>query len=132
MPYTFTPGGNPAAIAEQDYAAAASVTFTRFTSCIGLLARNGTKVTGVHLVMFSNTDTPFDNAAANAAVHLLGNYSSIVVIGQVGMWQDNLTAPFQHLVAQLHNPQLINVNDGIYGGRVNNGVFQINQNGHWA
>ncbi|PLY42111.1 hypothetical protein CSZ94_12080 [Janthinobacterium sp. ROICE36] len=131
MSYVFTHAANALSIAEQQYATAGTVRFSAFTSCIGLLARNGTNVTGVHLVMFSNTDSPFDNAAAEAAIALLGAYQQVVVIGQTGMWDDNFHGPYQHLLAGLAHPIVIDVNDGTYGGRVANNVFQTYQNGNY-
>jgi hypothetical protein len=132
MSYNFTQAANVMSIAEQEYGDAAEIRFSTFTSCIGLIARNAGNVTGVHLVMFSNTDSPFDNAAANAAIALLGAYTHVVVIGQTEMWNDNLPGPYQHLLAGLNKPTVIDVNDGVYGGRVENGVFQTYQNGHYV
>jgi len=129
MAYNFAPAGNVMAIAEQQYGTAQEVRFTQFTSCIGLLARAGNNVTGVHLVMVSADDTPFDNAAADAAVALLPAYTQVVVIGQTQMWNDNLNGPYNYLLGLLANPVIIDVNDGIYGGRVEAGVFQTYQNG---
>jgi hypothetical protein len=132
MPYNFAAAGNVLQIAEQQYGTAGTVRFTGFTSCIGLLARNGGNVTGVHLVMVAADNTPFDNAAANAAVGLLGGYGAVAVIGQTGMWADNLPGPYNHLIGLLHNPAIIDTNDGTYGGRVSGaGVFQTYQNGNY-
>ncbi|MCF6282665.1 MAG: hypothetical protein L3J28_10760 [Candidatus Polarisedimenticolaceae bacterium] len=131
MPYNYTQAGNTMAIAEQQYGSDNEIRFTTFTSCIGLIAREGGDVTGVHLVMFASDDTPFDIAAADAAIALLGNYSEVVVIGQTQMWEDNLPGPYQHLIAGLNNPTIIDMDDGIYGGRVENNLFQTYQNGNY-
>jgi hypothetical protein len=132
MAYIFSQAGNALGIAEQEYAAAAEVRFSTFTSCIGLVARAEGELTGVHLVMLSNDGSVFDNAAADAAVNLLGNYQQVVVIGQAGMWDDNINAAYQHLLGNLNNPIIIDVNDGIYGGIVDNNVFQTYQNGNYV
>lgn len=131
MAYTFTQTTDTTNITEQHYGTDNEIRFSAFTSCIGLMARHDNKVTGVHLVMFSNDDSPFDNAAADAAIALLGDYSEVVVIGQANMWNDNLTGPYQHLLANLNNPTVIDVNDGTYGGRVEGTHFQTYQNGQY-
>ena len=132
MSYNFTQAGDVMNIQEQQYGSAGEIRFSLFTSCIGLIARQGNNVTGVHLVIFSSDDTPFDNAAADAAIGLLGNYQQVVVIGQTGIWAHNLPGPYQHLIAGLANPVVLDKNDGIYGGRVENGVFQTYQNGNYV
>jgi hypothetical protein len=112
------------AIAEQQYGTAATVQFTQFTSCIGLLGYNGGQVTGVHLVMVSNDDTVFDNQAADLAVQALGVYTSVVVIGETDLWEANVGAAYNYLLGLLNNSVIIETGDGIYGGRVENGVPQ--------
>ena len=125
MAYSFNMAKDPLNVAEQQYATAEEIRFTMFTSCIGLIARNNAVVTGVHLVMLSEDDTPFDNNAAQAAVDLLGEYQEVVVIGQANMWQHNLSAPYDHLIGLLENPTIRDLNDGVYGGRVSGDQLQI-------
>jgi len=128
--YDFTLAKDTMKIAEQEYGTDAEVRFTIFTSCIGLLARKENNVTGVHLVMFSDTGNVFDNEAAEAAAACLPvGYTSVVVIGQVNMWEDNLNGPYNYLLSLLNNPNTIDKNDGIYGGRVLNQKFQYYDNG---
>jgi hypothetical protein len=132
MPYLLAPGGNAMAIAEQQYAGAGTIRFTPFTSCIGVMGYNAGVVTGVHLVMFAQDDTPFNNAAANATVAAIGAYARVCVIGQTQMWADNLTAPYNYLLGLLLNPVVIDMNDGTYGGRVVNGICQVYLNGNYV
>ena len=134
MSYNFTQAGNVMNIEEQQYGSAGEIRFSKFTSCIGLIARNGNNVTGVHLVMVSSDDTYFDNAAADAAIRLLGNYQQVVVIGYTATWAANLLDPYQHLIAGLRKPVIIEneKDNGKYGGRVKNGVFQTYQNGTYV
>ena len=129
MSYNFTQPKNEMNITEQEYSASSEIRFSVFTSCIGLIARNEGNVTGVHLVMFSNDDSLFDNSAADAAVALLGSYQEVVVIGQANMWESNFPDPYQYLISLLNSPKIIDVDDGIYGGRVEDNIFQTYQNG---
>ncbi len=128
MSYSFTQAPNAMNIQEQEYGAEIEVRFSMFTSCIGLLALSGNAVTGIHLVMISNSDTLFDDAAAAAAVALLpAARTRIIIIGQIDFFSQ---APgYARLLTLLNNPPIISVGDGIYGGRVNNGAFQTYQNG---
>ncbi len=131
MPYDFNKTDNTLQITEQRYGESNEIRFSNFDSCIGLIAKNGNTLTGVHLVMFSNDDSSFDNTAADDAINLLGDYEEVIIIGQANMWNDNLHAPYQHLLAGLNNPQVIDMNNGSYGGRVIEGNFQIYENGEY-
>lgn len=132
MSYNFYPASNVMKIAEQQYGTDNEVRFTIFTSCIGLLAKNNNHVTGVHLVMLSENETLFDNTVADDAVKLIGQYQQVVVIGQTNMWDDNLNKSYQYLIGKLRNPVIIDKNDGTYGGRLNNNIFQTYQNGNYV
>lgn len=136
MPYTYNPAYNPLAVEEQAYSTAVELRFTAFTSCIGLLAAcandNVGQVTGVHLVMVGADESVFDNAAADNAVALLGQYSQVVVIGLTDLWQANLPGPYRYLLAQLTHPIVMPEQDGLYGGRIEAGVFQVYINGAYV
>lgn len=132
MPYLLAPGGNAMAIAEQQYAGAGTIRFTRFTSCIGVMGYNAGVVTGVHLVMFAVDGTPFNNAAANAAALAIGAYARVAVIGHTQMWAANFPGPYAHLLGQLVAPDIVDMDDGIYGGRVINGICQVYLNGNYV
>jgi hypothetical protein len=129
MPYTLNPAANPQQIGEQEYGTAGTIMFTQFTSCMGVIARNGNNVTGVHLVVVGQDGTVFDNAAAQATIQVLGAYTEVVVIGLLDIWAG--VPGYPTLINGLNNPVLIEVDDGLYGGRVNAGAFQTYQNGAW-
>lgn len=136
MPYTYTPALNPLAVAEQGFSTDPETRFTRFTSCIGLLVNhegmNADNVTAIHLVMVSDDGTVFNNQAADNAVALLGDYQQVVVIGETDLWEDNLPGPYSHLLSQLTHPIVMQRGDGIYGGRILNGQFQVYDNGYYS
>ena len=54
MPYQLKEGKDPLKIAEQEYASGTKLKLTKFTSCIGVVAKHGPVLTGVHLVMMGN------------------------------------------------------------------------------
>lgn len=124
MAYTLTAAADIMNIAEQQYGMGNEIRFTVFTSCIGIIARHDDVLTGVHLVMFDSNDEPFDDTGVEETIQILGGYDQIVVIGQTGMWADNLPGPYGKLIGELNNPTIIDQDNGIYGGRVNGGVFQ--------
>ncbi|TDF41456.1 hypothetical protein EYS14_00940 [Alteromonadaceae bacterium M269] len=131
MPYPLTQTSNGTSIAEQEYAYATEVRFTKFTSCLGIIAKQGSNLIGIHLVIVSNQETVFDNKAADDVAALLSGYENITVIGKTGFWLDNLEAPYKYLLSRLGNPPTINVEDGIYGGKLNEGKIQLYQNGSY-
>ena len=115
---------NPMRIAEQEYASATTIRFTPFTSCIGLVARKGTMLTAVHLVIMSNTDTLFDDGAAKQVASILGAYDEVVVLGLIDIWEDNVPA-YRTLIKSLKSPTFVPKNDGTYGAIVANGKISI-------
>lgn len=133
MAYTLNPAQDVMAIAEQQFGSGEEIRFTPFTSCIGVIAREGNQVTGIHLVMLSQDDTPFNDDAARLTLRTLSNYTQVIVIGQIEMWEDNFQQPYQTLINGLNSPMTISRNDGKYGGRVNGqGKFQIYENGKYS
>lgn len=135
MPYTFSPAPDPMAVAEQAYSKDPTIQFTPFTSCIGLLANykdiNRNDVTAVHLVIVSDDATTFNEEAAKNAVALLEDYDQVVVIGATDIWHDNVPLPYQYLLSLLNQPIVVQRGDGIYAGRIDEGRFQVYDNGHY-
>ena len=54
MPYTITETTNPLKIEERECASGPEIKFTKFTSCIGVVAKHGPVLTGVPLVMLGS------------------------------------------------------------------------------
>lgn len=125
MAYSFSRASNTMQIAEQEYGTNKEIRFTMFTSCIGLIARKDKQVTGVHLVIFSESGDIFDEAAAADAIKLLGKYDKVVVIGHIDIWAGQIPG-YEALIRGLKSPVKMSEDDGIYGGRVTDaGDFQI-------
>jgi hypothetical protein len=131
MPYSFSQANNVLAIPERQYATSNEIRFAGFSSCIGLIAKTGNNLTGIHLAMMDDQDHWFDAAAADIAITMLGVYERVVVIGQVPIWEDTATVSgaYARLVANLNNPRIISRDDGVYGARVHNNTFQTYEQG---
>ena len=92
-------------IKEQQFATAAEIMFTKFTSCIGVIAKKGDMLTGIHLVMIADDFSEFDSTAAIAALKLLPERPDyFYVIGHVNMWKSSKTdvgKGFQKLISEM-------------------------------
>jgi len=124
MAYVYTLASDLQNISEQEYGTANEIQFTNFNSCIGVVARKGNNVTGVHLVIVSTDQTIFDNVAAEGCVNLLpDDYDEVIVYGIIETW--SLVAGYQRLLNLLNNERVISCDEGIYGFRVHNGRVQV-------
>lgn len=133
MTYQFSQAANAMAIAEQEYATAATIQFTGFTSCIGVIAKKGPLLTGVHLVMSSPSRTVFNQIAATRLMYeVLGNqYDKVCIIGCVDLWrnpQNGVVAAFQKLESMIRSLELVqtfNFAAGTYGATVDGNDIEI-------
>ena len=108
--YTLSQTKDVLNIAEQQYASAKEkIQFTAFTSCIGVVAKNGGRLTGVHLVMIGKPpDDPLFGADATdvpRVIELVMPADAVVVFGGIPFWRDSesdvVKAAFQKLTAAL-------------------------------
>ncbi|MGB0523419.1 MAG: hypothetical protein ACPGJS_10695 [Flammeovirgaceae bacterium] len=121
MPYNLSQGGNAMAIAEQEYATAGEIKFTAFTSCIGIISRDKTKITGIHLVIIGKDKTPFNDNVIPEIVRILGSYDQVWVIGSTGIWENpanGVSAAYEKLIKALKNPSIYPLADGTYGAKL--------------
>lgn len=133
MGYNFTAAANPLAIAEQEYATADTIMFTTFTSCIGVIAKKGTQLTAIHLVMTARDGTLFNQVTASRIIFevLPANYDKVLIIGCTDLWknpQNNVLNGFNTLRGQikaLEDVQIYNWTSGIYGAHLEGGDIEI-------
>lgn len=118
-------------VAELQWGRAASVRFTFFDSCLGLLGRDGNHVVGVHLVMVA--DRPFDDEAAALAASVVVHCNEVWAIGNVNLWLQNVRGPMQTMAALVGGGWRLkhDHDSGIYGGRINGGRLQYSFAGAW-
>lgn len=119
MPYTFQRTYRMR-IAERQYALGTTIQFTNLDSCLALVGRrsNG-KVFGIHLVIYSDDMSLFDQAAADTAAELLGECTDVAVIGPYDCWQNpenGVSDAFDSLVERF-NPNMV-LEDRVNGLRV--------------
>ncbi len=124
MAYVFTKAGNDTKIAEREWGKADPIMFTTFTSCIGIMGIKDDKVIGVHLTLMGTEDELVTTANIDQAVALLDGAANPVIIGQVEIWADNVSAVYQHLVTILKPVDTYPRDDGTYGGRNHQGRVQ--------
>ena len=128
MAYLYTQANDLAKISEQEYGTGEEIWFTYFDSCIGVIARKGDNVTGVHLVRLSKDATYFDNSAAQGCVDLLPDaYDDVVVFGVNDEWEadEKVKAGYAHLLSLLTNPTKKQYGSAKYGFRVKNSKIQF-------
>jgi hypothetical protein len=132
MAYTLSEASNRLSIKEQEYASAAEIKFTMFTSCIGVIAKKGGTLTAVHLVMKSRDDSLFDStAAANVLALLPKSPDAVTIFGCCSLWenpQNNVLAGFQKLTGSLSSVtkyQQYTFGEGEYGAQIDGSDIEI-------
>lgn len=131
MPYILHPAPNAMVIRERQYAVGNPVRFSAFTSCLGLMAwaTDENVIRAVHLSLLDENDHPFDDDAVGEVLTRLLDYRLVVVVGHVTAWTARLPNAYRRLIGQLRNPHIIDAADGIYGGQIAGGNFQLYQAG---
>jgi hypothetical protein len=132
MPYKLKGGTDPANIAEQEYATSSTIGFTTFTSCIGVIAKKGSELTGIHLVMVADDHSTFDEQAATAVHQALPDtYDKVSIVGCINLWEnpDNgVRAAFQKLSGGIKSLEKVQVYDrdfGIYGATIEGSDIKV-------
>jgi hypothetical protein len=88
MPYQLKEGKDPLNIAEQEYASGKKLKFTKFTSCIGVVAKKGPTLTAVHLVMVAKDESVFDPNDAVKVLELLPPApDAVAIVGCIDLWE---------------------------------------------
>lgn len=124
MPYTLTQAANVQAIAECEYGTAQSIMFTKFTSCLGILAKvqGQDQVIGIHLVLVdSNSNTFGAGDVATVTGVLAGqNYdpATVIIIGKISFWEASAGPAYNALVTALQPTATYQFADGTYGAQI--------------
>lgn len=134
MPYTFSAATNVLKIAEQEYGSGAEISFTKFTSCIGVIAKKGSTLTAAHLVMKAKDkdETLFGTGTAADLLALMPDtYDKVTIIGCIALWenpQNNVQAAFQKLTAGLKTLEKVQqypLASGTYGAKVDGDDIEL-------
>ena len=132
MPYSVTPAKDAGSIKEQEYASAKQITFTKFTSCIGVIAKKADTLTAVHLVMVDPNGVRFDTTAAATVIGILPkDPDAVTVFGCIDSWENpanTVLAAFQKLTAPysaLKKYQQYTFGQGTYGAKIDGDDIEI-------
>ena len=116
MPYELIKGTDPRNIREQEYASSPTIKFTAFTSCIGVIAKKGGTLTGVHLVMVDRNDKYFGADARDVPSvisKLPASADKITIFGWLEDWRNSPNQTVKNAFAQLTGTLKAN-NVGLY------------------
>jgi len=136
MPYELFPANDELKIAEQEYASGPKIKFTAFTSCIGVIAKEGATLTGVHLVMVDRKDKYFGEDKKNDVPLVITKLpklaDKITVFGWIDDWRNSpnetVKTAFLELTGKLKDKVGKGVElyhqsmrkDGTYGAEIGN------------
>ncbi|MBV8173758.1 MAG: hypothetical protein JO151_04230 [Verrucomicrobia bacterium] len=132
MPYELIKGTDPLKIQEQEYASGPKIMFTAFTSCVGVIAKEGGTLTGVHLVMVDKNDEYFGADARDVPLvisKLPKSADKITIFGWLEDWRSSPNQTVKKAFAQLtgtlkeKNVGLYHQSmreDGTYGAEIGN------------
>jgi len=93
MSYELKLASNVREIKECEYGVAETIQFTKFTSCIGVIAKvkDRSEVIGIHLVLIDPSDNPFSEDDVPTVKNVLKSYgidkAKTKVIGQIDFWK---------------------------------------------
>ncbi|MEW6734679.1 MAG: hypothetical protein AB1489_25365 [Acidobacteriota bacterium] len=127
MPYTLNQAANVMQIAECEWGVAQTIQFTRFTSCIGVLAKvtGVNSVIGIHLVLIDGQGNQFTAGDVATVTQVLNaqNYdaNTVLIIGQIAVWQESANAAYNALVTALNPQETYPLANGTYGATVTAG-----------
>jgi hypothetical protein len=131
MPYVLAQAANNMAIAECEWGNAGTIQFTRFTSCLGVLAKvaGANNVIGIHLVMVDGNGNTFSAADVPTVTAVLAaqgyDNTTCMIIGQIAYWTRSNGAAYTALLNALNNPQTYQFGDGVYGATIAAGAIEI-------
>lgn len=132
MSYKFSKAGDPMAIKEQEYGSGSEIKFTKFTSCIGVIAKKYDVLHAVHLVMKAKDGSIFDPSAAIDVVGLFPSLpEKVTIFGCIALWEnpDNgVNKAFQKLLASVKSVekyQKYTFGEGTYGAKIDGKNIEI-------
>ncbi len=130
MPFALAQAPNVLAIAEDKYGTGREIKFTKFTSCLGVIAMlDGTQGIGIHLVMVNDSDEPFKADDVKVVKQLLTDQTydpkQVVLIGAISAWKKSSPDAYAALIAALKPSDTFPLADGIYGAKFEDGEIEL-------
>ena len=127
MPYNFNAAENSMIIEEMQYGTGERIQFSPFSSCLGVVGRNGTTVKGVHLVAVDAQGTEFNNEIATAVKDLLTGCDEWIFMGFVNDWLSDYPDQMNIIKSLPNQKNSVNGGDGVYGAKAEFREFQFLQ-----
>ena len=126
MPYIIKETSSPLKIEERECASGPKIKFTTFTSCIGVIAKKGEKLTAVHLSIYAEDGSIFEANDVPKVIDCLPDKpDTITLFGCLNVWQNPangmVQAAFEKLASQLMplaKYQQYPREDGTYGAEI--------------
>ena len=132
MPYTISKATDPLKIEEREYASAKKIMFTAFTSCIGVIAKQGATLTAIHLVMVDKDENMFVGNDVTKVLNLLPPaHDAVTIFGCIALWENpaNKVLPaFQKLTGTFKTfkkYQQYTFGKGTYGASIDGDDIEI-------
>jgi len=127
--YKLIAAAKATAIAEREYASAEEIKFTPFTSCIGVIAKEGATLTAVHLTVLDDKEHKFCTIDAARVIGCLPTKpDKVKIVGCIDVWlhpDNKVQAAFEKLTGSLKNLQTLNWGDGTYGAKINGAEIDV-------
>lgn len=123
MAYTLKKADSPVAIKEREYAVGNLIKFSKFTSCIGIIALVQPQgMIGIHLVLQDDGDAPISEAVVHAVKSELETWkylrTSMIILGQISVWKKSAPKILDDLRALGLHVEEYPLGDGVYGARL--------------
>ncbi len=117
-------------IQEMEYGTGKEIKFSPFDSCIGLIGKSGSEVTGVHLVLFSS-EGMIDAKTAELAVHQLGSCTQLAIVGLTDIWRDTAEDAWGVLKTAVATGTIVRTGKGTFAARVSDSALQYHDGATW-
>jgi hypothetical protein len=124
---------NVMVIEEREWGTGQPIQFTKFTSCIGVLAKvaGQNQVIGIHLSILDENGNVFTAAVVPQITGVLAGQgydnTTCQIFGMIDIWENELPAAYGALVAALNNPVQAQREDGTYQVAIVNGAIKIDE-----
>jgi hypothetical protein len=131
VPYELIKGTDPLPLKEREYASAAEIKFTQFTSCIGVISRKGPTLSAVHLVIISGDIFGSDAIDVPTVLGQLPEpRDAVTIVGCIDVWQNPvngkvLVAAFEKLTGSFKKLTKLCWGDGIYRAKIEGDAIKV-------
>lgn len=129
--YPVTIAADPSAVGECKYGIGNPVTFTKFTSCIGVFCKikDSSNVIGVHLVLVDSEGHQFTQADVPAIEKILTDNGAELntgwVVGCLDKWSGSVKNEFYRIFQDSEGERIMDRGDGIYSAIVEDNLLKV-------